>query len=497
MNSADICLFLEGTYPYVSGGVSRWTHDLIRSQPHLTFYLVCILAPDSKPKFYYDLPKNVLGMDHVYLQKLPEGSYFFSHAQKKKLFEAIEVPLLNMQHKATLNELTSILHSLNELKGHLGAEVLLNSLEAWNMIQRMYRSTMGETSFLDYFWSWRGLLGGFYSIALANLPKASVYHTLCTGYAGLFLAKAFVESGRPCLTTEHGIYTNERRVEIISADWLADAKAQNLNVERSRFDRDLKDFWIDTFSGYSRLTYEASAKIITLYEGNKELQIEDKADPNKILIIPNGIDYATYSSLEKKENHPPTIALIGRIVPIKDVKNFIYAVSLLADKIPKLRVWILGPTDEDPSYYNECLELVKNNQLESIITFKGKVNIKEYIPEIDLVVLSSISEAQPLSLMEAGAAGIPCVTTNVGACSEFINGNRLERPRLGSAGLISQIANPGSLAENIFNLMTNKKLYNECSQTVKERVKKYYNEKKFHESYRHVYEELINQTKGN
>lgn len=489
--SADVCLFLEGTYPYVSGGVSRWTHELIRSQPHLTFHLVCILAPDAKLESYYDLPKNVIGVDNVYLQKLPQDSHFLSHSQKRKLLEAIEVPLLNFQHRATLKGLSSILNSLNEFEGQLGTEVLLNSLEAWNMVQRMYLSTMGETSFLDYFWSWRGLLGGFYSIALANLPKASVYHTLCTGYAGLFLAKASVESGRPCLTTEHGIYTNERRIEIISADWLADAKAQNLNIERSRFDRDLKDFWIDTFSGYSKLTYEASSKIITLYEGNKELQIQDKADPSKILIIPNGVDYASYSSLSRNEDHPPTLALIGRVVPIKDIKNFIYAISLLTDKIPKLRVWILGPTNEDESYYNECEELVKNNELEQIITFKGKVNIKDYLPEIDLVVLSSISEAQPLTLMEAGAAGIPCVATHVGACSEFVNGNRLENPKLGPAGLISQIANPKSLAENIYNLMTNKKLYEECAHVVKERVKKYYDEKDFHQSYREIYEELI------
>lgn len=493
--SADICLFLEGTYPYVSGGVSRWTHDLICSQPELTFYLVAILAPESKKKQYYELPKNVVGIEDVYIQQLPNVPDRLSKKEKKKLFESIEVPLLNFQHKATLDGLRKILNSLNEYKGQLGADVLLNSVEAWNTLQRMYFSTMGETSFLDYFWSWRGLMGGFYSIALANLPEASMYHTLCTGYAGLFLSRAFVETGRPCLTTEHGIYTNERRIEIIAADWLADAKAQNLNIERSRFDRDLKDFWIDTFVGYSTLTYEASTKIVTLYEGNKELQLEDHADPEKIVIIPNGVNDQFYSSLPRDTGHPPTVALIGRVVPIKDIKNFIYAIALLKDKIPSLRVWILGPTEEDEAYYYECLDLVNSHKLENQVTFTGKVAIEKYLPEIDLIVLSSISEAQPLTLMEAGAAGIPCVTTNVGSCSEFIYGNRLEKPNLGTAGLVSQIANPASLAENIFTLMTDKQLYKQCSHVVQERVKKYYNEDLFHQSYRQLYDSLLHPRK--
>ncbi len=487
---ADVCLFLEGTYPYVAGGVSQWTHELILSQPQLTFHLTCILAPDAHPKAYFELPKNVVGMTHVYLQMLPVGSKTLTHSQKKRLFESLELPLLNFQHHASLKNLGDILRVLNEFKGLLGSHVLLNSMEAWNMTQRMYLSTMGETSFLDYFWSWRVLLGGFYSIMLADLPEAAIYHTLCTGYAGLFLARAFVETGKPCLTTEHGIYTNERRIEIIASDWLADSRAQNLNVERNRFERDLKDFWIDTFVGYSRLTYEASQKIVTLYEGNKVLQIEDKADPSKIIIIPNGINYDLYSSLKKDQNHVPTVALIGRVVPIKDVKSFIYAVNILNNWVPNLRIFIMGGTDEDPNYYSECVDIVKNNKLENIITFTDKVDIKKYLPEIDLITLSSISEAQPLCLLEAGAAGIPCVATNVGACPEFVYGNKDERPPLGLAGIICEISNPTSLAEAIFTLLSDKNLYNQCCQTAQQRVKRYYNVKRFNQSYHNLYEML-------
>ena len=36
---ADVCLILEGTYPYVTGGVSGWAHGLIKEQSHLSFHL--------------------------------------------------------------------------------------------------------------------------------------------------------------------------------------------------------------------------------------------------------------------------------------------------------------------------------------------------------------------------------------------------------------------------------------------------------------------------
>ena len=40
----DVCLIIEGAYPYVPGGVSSWVHDLIKAQPELTFHLVALVA---------------------------------------------------------------------------------------------------------------------------------------------------------------------------------------------------------------------------------------------------------------------------------------------------------------------------------------------------------------------------------------------------------------------------------------------------------------------
>ena len=56
----DVCLILEGTYPYVAGGVSVCVYQLIKNLPNINFSIVHI-APsgDSVKEFKYPIPNNV------------------------------------------------------------------------------------------------------------------------------------------------------------------------------------------------------------------------------------------------------------------------------------------------------------------------------------------------------------------------------------------------------------------------------------------------------
>ena len=71
--TADVCLILEGTYPYVTGGVSTWTHDLITAQKDLSFHLVTLLPIGASMKTRYALPKNIVSHRTIFVQQLPEG----------------------------------------------------------------------------------------------------------------------------------------------------------------------------------------------------------------------------------------------------------------------------------------------------------------------------------------------------------------------------------------------------------------------------------------
>ena len=101
---------------------------------------------------------------------------------------------------------------------------------------------------------------------------------------------------------------------------------------------------------------------------------------------------------------------------------------------PEVEALIMGPEDEDPAYAAECRQLAADLGLNGNLRFTGRVRLDDYLPRIDAIVLTSISEAQPLTVLEAGAAGIPSVVTDVGACRELILGRADEEPRLGPGG---------------------------------------------------------------
>ena len=156
---ADVCLILEGTYPYIAGGVSTWTHDLIRSQPDLSFYLVSLLPNHEEREARYEVPGNVVGIEHAYIQEMAPGARRMHRIED--FFEALEAPLTRIQSESGgLQEVDEILGLLEPARSRIGGRILLNSPPAWRMLLRMYERSLPDASFLDYFWTWRALFGG-------------------------------------------------------------------------------------------------------------------------------------------------------------------------------------------------------------------------------------------------------------------------------------------------------------------------------------------------
>ncbi|HIP53806.1 MAG TPA: glycosyltransferase, partial [Chromatiales bacterium] len=126
--------------------------------------------------------------------------------------------------------------------------------------------------------------------------------------------------------------------------------------------------------------------------------------------------------------------------------------------------------------------------------FTGRVDLKEWLGRIDLIVLTSISEGQPLVILEAGAAGIPCVATDVGACREMIEGDGRENPPLGSGGAVVPLSNPSSTARAIIRLLSDPSVLEQCGQVMQERVRRYYNKEDLIRTYQHLYESYREQS---
>lgn len=491
--TADVCLIVEGAYPYVRGGVSSWTQDLIATQAHLRFHVAVIVAPGAEVELRYELPKNVSGLSHIAAAQLPRGASRLpgGEATLRELLEPVE----RILGDGDADALGELVRRVAPYRGLLGRELLLDSPAAWLAFNRLYERTCAGASYLNAFWAFRTLVAGLFSMVLADLPDAAVYHCVATGYAGLVAARAHYETGRPALVTEHGVYTNERRLEILSAPWLAVDDQRSLAVDGGG--NKVKELWINTFVSYSKACYAACSHIITLFEGNFALQIEDGAIRERLEIIPNGIDLDRFGGIEAIPRagyggtRPPTIALVGRVVPIKDIKTYIRACALLRKRVPDVQCFVLGPMDEDPVYASECREMIAQFGLGDCLHFTGNVNLLEWFGKIDINVLTSVSEGQPLVMLEAGAAAVPSVGTDVGGVRELVEGRPSETPTLGLGGRVCPIGDPGAIAAACAELLLDEALRARCGAAMQARCRAHYDKRDLHRRYARLYGALL------
>ncbi len=423
-----VCLILEGTYPYVPGGVSAWTHELIRQLPEVEFVLFTLSAKKDQ-EHAYELPPNVTRIqDHLLSLATPAPEQWRSQTGPRRLSQMRELigETIHPNVRELLQDLEAAasLNPMAEKGQRRGSRRSMRIL--WQKITDRYRRENPFYPLGEYFWTWFNSRALLLSLLEVSMPEADVYHALCTGYAGFAGAAVRAALRRPLILTEHGIYHRERSIEI-------DASGAIRGNQR--------DQWKKLFFSLSRLTYAVSDQIITLFETNRRLELALGAPEKRSRVIPNGIDLDRYRAVERKPRPGHHVGLIGRIVPIKDVKTFIVSAQAVLQEVTPVQFYCIGPLAEDPEYVEECRELVTALGLDDSFQFTGPQDVREYYAFLDVVVLSSLSEAQPLVILEALAAGVPVVSTRVGDVPGLLNGeNRFIALPKDAEGLAQRIA---------------------------------------------------------
>jgi len=499
----DVCFILEGTYPFVKGGVSSWTHQLIENMPDLKFSLL-VLSPTLGPpqKYKYTLPDNVTNLVEGFLYNVNIPKRKTSSRKNKQLFWDAFQRYLTGEQSGYSKEFEVIFNALCDKSNRL-VDIfdILYSRESHALTEKLYEMRKANCSFFDFFWTWRSMLIVFLQVMNVEIPPARLYHAACTGYAGMAGAVAKLKHGRPLLLTEHGIYTKERKIEINQADWIQEKEQNRIYIDESQ--GDIKDLWLDNFIRLGKLTYEFSDAIYTLYRGNEQLEIEFGADPDKIEIVPNGVDVERFlpqrSVLKNRlatVNVTETIryvGLVGRVVPIKDIKMFIKVCKIVISIMPNVHFQVIGPTEEDEDYYMECQELVDTLKVGSNFEFTGPKNLIEdqTYTKLDIMALTSISEGQPLTILEALCVGVPCISTDVGACSELINGGSSDDQAFGRAGYVVPIGNVELFAVSCIKILKDIQLQKQMIETGYKRIDKYYQQNDIIDIYKKIYTKFM------
>ena len=456
-----VCFVLEGSYPYITGGVSSWVQDMILGMPDIDFVLFSI-SPSGAQTLKYDLPSNVVEHKNIVLSDIPKSSRKIKN--KIKTLSLIKKMHTDFKSKAHV-DIKSILSGLPE--GSYLYDDAVNSDIGWEMLGRSNVKNNPMYSFSDYFWSWRSAHNMIFTVLGAEPPVADIYHSVSTGYAGLLALSAKIRYGRPFLLTEHGLYHKEREMELRKAQFLRGYQ---------------RDMWIKIYNSLSRMAYHQADISTSLFEYNRRIQLELGAKADTALVIPNGIDVERYSSVKRVPREGFHIGLVGRVVPIKDIKTFITMSRMIHEHIKDARFYCIGPTDEDEAYYEDCKRMVESFNLTEVFEFTGRQNVLDYYSFLDVMLLTSVREAQPLVILEAYAAGVPVVSTKVGNVPEMLDYDD---------HFLASSKDAEKLAWNVKYIKSHPEEMKIIIESNKEKVNTLYNKNDLYMTYQKLYHKLL------
>lgn len=413
-----VALVTEGTYPINAGGVSAWCDQLIRGMPDVGFDVVA-LSGSGRERISYEPPCNMRSLTRFGLWGTPRSARLTRPDVESfsEIYEAFLESILRDGPAATVRFEASV----RALRGLAQAGRLTAAM----------RSQASVDVFLSV-WERTGPVGsGIDPITLAEvlaitdlmehylrplrLPAldADIVHATANGSSTLVGLATKWERATPVVVSEHGVYLRERMLSIREAEGTAAHRAMMI-----RF-----------FVRLTELGYRAADAVLPVSNFNARWALRNGARAGAVRTIHNGVDPATLPVIEQ-EPAVPTLVFVGRIDPLKDLETLIRAFALVRRRLPAARLRMFGPVPSgNEEYAARCRRLVADLGLVDAATFEGPVSPARRAFEAGhAVVLSSVSEGLPLTIIEAAMAGRATIGTDVGGMAEAIGEGGLVVP---------------------------------------------------------------------
>ncbi|MBI3872635.1 MAG: glycosyltransferase family 4 protein [candidate division Zixibacteria bacterium] len=198
----------------------------------------------------------------------------------------------------------------------------------------------------------------------------------------------------------------------------------------------LRDRWRDRFyAGHCVDRFVVPSRSLA-----GELEALGYIDPARIDVLPIGLDLKRWPrTMPADSTHPPTVAVIARLSPLKGHEVLLKAWPEIQRAVPAARLWIVGTGPEE-----DTLRAMAGPHGDQI-TFWGHVSgVRAMMPEVDIVVQPSRYEVFGIALLEAMASRKPIVCTDVGGMVEVVDSQ---------CALIVPPSNPAALAQAIAGLL--------------------------------------------
>ncbi|MFD7436368.1 GT4 family glycosyltransferase PelF [Streptomyces sp. NPDC059861] len=463
-----VTLLTEGTYPHSHGGVSVWCDQLVTGMPDIDFDVIAVTGT-GREQVVWDLPDHVAGVLSVPMWgDAPAGGPPRGRA-RRRLSDAYERFLTALLDPGAEHGFAPALYTLAHaaadgvlspfLRGDTAVAVLTAVWRRPGLAVREAGPTLHDALTAT------GLLEHALRPLAAPPPKDGVAHAVSGGVAVLPGLAALERHGVPLLLTEHGVYLRERYLGYRTAPYRWPVKAVILGF----------------FRLLAEESYRRAALITPGNRYNRLWEEQGGADPASIRTVYNGVDPAVFPPAGP-EPQTPTLSWAGRVDPIKDLETLVRAFALVRGRLPEARLRMFGGTPRGGEAYRErCEALAAELGHADAVTFEGRVDdIKDAYAAGNVVMLSSISEGFPFTLIEAMSCGRATVSTDVGGVREAV----------GDTGLVVPPRDPEAMAAAALELLGDFARRRAMGEAARLRVIEQFTLRKTIDTFRAIYHEL-------
>jgi polysaccharide biosynthesis protein PelF len=469
-----ILMTTEGTYPYAVGGVSSWCDLVIGGLPEFDWQILPIMAGDRRNTAIFELPPHaaLAGQIELWSDRLPARRWLVRPDRRAR--ESLPANLVRAligwegSHDALIDTLLWCRRRPDAVRRAFRANTAWSGfLGALEEVLAEHHPDAGASPELDAVEAAR-LYQTLYWIARAAgvpTPQTDLLHVTAAGWAVIPALVHKQLHGTDMLLTEHGVYVREA--------YLAAARSPSSQGERFLASRLAR--------GLSRAAYAAADHVAPVTEANAAWERGLGVDPQKIRVVQNGID------APDAYTDPPgnlKVVSVGRIDPLKDVQTMLRVAVEVSRRVPGVSFEYWGPpTKGQETYARACEELSRRLGAEECFRFMGRTDDPHgVVREADVVLMTSISEGLPMSILEAMAQARPVVATAVGGVPEVLRG----------CGIVPPPGDVHALATGVAMLLRNPRLAARLGQRGFERVHRLYTRTACLDGYR----ELLGQLTG-
>jgi glycosyltransferase involved in cell wall biosynthesis len=463
-----VTMLTEGTYPHAHGGVSTWCDQLVRGMPEVDFQVVSLTGGGREP-VTWEMPRNVYRHTAFPLWGPEPARRRLPRRERERFLGVYEHLLLSILDPSAGCDFGAALDGLagyaraGQLTAALRSESALRSL-MWTWAMPHLELSAARPTVHDALTA-LDLLEHTLRPLAARIPDDSIAHAVSGGLATLPALAAQHFDGVPFLLTEHGIYLRERYLWYRGEAQRAPVKALMLGFYRE----------------LSSLGYRRADLITPCNQYNRRWERRGGAPDDRVRTVYNGVDPHAFPDAGP-EPEVPTIAWAGRVDPIKDLRTLIRAYAMVRAELPDVRLRLFGGVPAGGEAYRTRMEkLAAELGVVDGISWEGRVSdVARAYASGSVVLLSSISEGFPFSLIEAMSCGRATVSTDVGGVREAV----------GDTGLVVPPREPALMAEATLGLLRDAGRRAELGRLARQRVVDRFTLRRSVDAFRRIYREL-------